>query len=398
MHELRKKYPDRTRLLKFFADPPTTTLQRLKGITTGSLPTFIDMGSNFATPEINEDNIIDQINANGMSTVFMGDGTWTELFPKRFKRKYSYPSFNIHDLDTIDNAILTHLPGEMAKNDWDVLIAHFLGIDHCGHKYGPLHPEMGRKLTEMNEIIESFAETIDEETTLIVIGDHGMTFTGDHGGASDDEIEALLFAYSKKPFVPTSYDNNVDNIQQIDFTSTFATILGIPIPFSNLGTLSLQLLPDKSYEGLTRHQLLALHLWQNARQVQNYFETYANEEEIFEDAKSFKKKFEKLEKKIYSINSDDDFDIFATELRTELDNILEVNYSKLKLNLILKNYFLDVPREVDKLQSTADDPRIVNIVHWHFYILHSYLQCPSKRVRSNIQQSSCNFPTYIQHS
>lgn len=103
IHELRKKHPDNTRLLKFFADPPTTTLQRLKGITTGSLPTFIDMGSNFATPEINEDNVIDQINSNNMSVVFMGDGTWTELFPKRFKRKYSYPSFNIHDLDTIDN-------------------------------------------------------------------------------------------------------------------------------------------------------------------------------------------------------------------------------------------------------------------------------------------------------
>lgn len=47
--------------MKFIADAPTTTLQRLKGITTGSLPTFIDIGSNFATPEINEDNIIDQV-------------------------------------------------------------------------------------------------------------------------------------------------------------------------------------------------------------------------------------------------------------------------------------------------------------------------------------------------
>jgi GPI ethanolamine phosphate transferase 3 subunit O len=53
--------PNRTRLMNFIADPPTTTLQRLKGMTTGSLPTFIDIGSNFASPEINEDNIIDQV-------------------------------------------------------------------------------------------------------------------------------------------------------------------------------------------------------------------------------------------------------------------------------------------------------------------------------------------------
>ena len=61
LHELMNQQPDHSRLLKFIADPPTTTLQRLKGMTTGSLPTFIDIGSNFASPEINEDNIIDQV-------------------------------------------------------------------------------------------------------------------------------------------------------------------------------------------------------------------------------------------------------------------------------------------------------------------------------------------------
>ncbi|XP_018574265.1 GPI ethanolamine phosphate transferase 3 isoform X2 [Anoplophora glabripennis] len=59
--KLCKKYPDYTRLYKFIADPPTTTMQRIKGLTTGSFPTFIDAGSNFATMEISEDNIIDQL-------------------------------------------------------------------------------------------------------------------------------------------------------------------------------------------------------------------------------------------------------------------------------------------------------------------------------------------------
>lgn len=61
MNELLINEPENTRMLKFVADPPTTTLQRLKGMTTGSLPTFIDIGSNFATPEINEDNLVDQV-------------------------------------------------------------------------------------------------------------------------------------------------------------------------------------------------------------------------------------------------------------------------------------------------------------------------------------------------
>lgn len=61
-NEMLTKYPNNTRFMKLIADAPTTTLQRLKGITTGSLPTFIDIGSNFGTDEIIEDNIIDQVN------------------------------------------------------------------------------------------------------------------------------------------------------------------------------------------------------------------------------------------------------------------------------------------------------------------------------------------------
>lgn len=61
LKRLLEEHPKSTRLFKFIADPPTTTMQRIKALTTGSLPTFIDAGSNFATNEINEDNIIDQV-------------------------------------------------------------------------------------------------------------------------------------------------------------------------------------------------------------------------------------------------------------------------------------------------------------------------------------------------
>ena len=42
-------------------------------------------------------------------------------------------------------------------------------------------------------------EVLDEDTILFVMGDHGMTRTGDHGGDSDDELYAALFVYSAKP-------------------------------------------------------------------------------------------------------------------------------------------------------------------------------------------------------
>ena len=41
---LLSEHREQTRLYKFIADPPTTTMQRLKGLTTGGLPTFVDAG------------------------------------------------------------------------------------------------------------------------------------------------------------------------------------------------------------------------------------------------------------------------------------------------------------------------------------------------------------------
>lgn len=194
--DLVRHKPNNARLYKFTADPPTTTLQRLKGLTTGSLPTFVDAGSNFASTQIAEDNFIDQLAKLGKRMTFLGDDTWLSLFPGRFKREYAYPSFNVKDLHTVDNGILENIYRELREKDWDVTIAHFLGVDHCGHRYGPNHPAMSEKLVQMDDMIRNVTQRLDKDTILFVFGDHGMTQTGDHGGDSNDELDAALFVYS----------------------------------------------------------------------------------------------------------------------------------------------------------------------------------------------------------
>jgi predicted AlkP superfamily pyrophosphatase or phosphodiesterase len=72
------------------ADPPTTTMQRLKGLTTGSLPTFIDMASNFGSHEVTEDNLLDQLVRNGKRVVFAGDDTWTRYSTKPLIHLHKY--------------------------------------------------------------------------------------------------------------------------------------------------------------------------------------------------------------------------------------------------------------------------------------------------------------------
>lgn len=279
IHELLQKYPSHSRLYKFIADPPTTTMQRLKGLTTGSLPTFIEVGSNFASEYIQEDNLIDQNVAGGI--VFMGDDTWTNLYPDKFMRQFPSPSFNVWDLDSVDKDVRYRIFFEMKKKDWSLLIAHTLGVDHCGHKHGSQHPEMTRKLNDTNTLIKEIVASLEKDMMLFVIGDHGMTETGDHGGDSPNEIEAAMFVYSTTPLLKGFGVNGDNSVNQIDLVPTLASILGTPIPFSNLGSVILDCLPNKM-EGAVDRLLYPLHsLWKNVAQTKKYIQIYSANTYLF---------------------------------------------------------------------------------------------------------------------
>jgi phosphatidylinositol glycan class O len=248
LYETAQKQPNNAFLLPFIADPPTTTLQRLKGLTTGTLPTFIDAGSNFAGTAIEEDNLVGQLKNASKRMVHLGDDTWHALFPGYFEPNltHAYDSFNVWDLHTVDNGVTEHLfPLLKAENasKWDVIFGHYLGVDHAGHRYGPDHPAMTAKLNQMDEVFRRMIEELDNDTLLVVMGDHGMDTKGDHGGESEDEIEAALWMYSKKglfgrtspAYVTPPATAKVRPVAQIDLVPTLSLLLGMPIPFNNLG-------------------------------------------------------------------------------------------------------------------------------------------------------------------
>ncbi|XP_030624543.1 GPI ethanolamine phosphate transferase 3 [Chanos chanos] len=274
LNEMVSTQPSRARLYTFRADPPTTTMQRIKGFTTGSLPTFIDVGNNFASSAILEDNLVHQLGQMGKRVVFMGDDTWMSLFPKKFHRSLPFPSFNVKDLHTVDNGILQNIYPTMEGGDWDVLIAHFLGVDHCGHRFGPDHPAMAEKLTQMDEVIRAVIGRLGNDTLLVVMGDHGMTDTGDHGGESQKETDAALFLYSPSPLFPNPGSQvEPEVVPQTDLVPTLALLLGIPIPYSSVGQVLLPLFSTaESPTGLSQGEAL----WINVRQVNRFLETYSS--------------------------------------------------------------------------------------------------------------------------
>ncbi|KAL8863453.1 MAG: hypothetical protein Q9178_000134 [Gyalolechia marmorata] len=248
LHETAVQQPESAFLLPFIADAPTATLQRLKGLTTGTLPTFIDVGSNFGGTAIEEDNLVAQLRDAGKTLVHLGDNTWHSLFPGHFDANltHAYDSFNVWDLHTVDDGVTEHLlpllRSEAGK--WDIIFGHYLGVDHAGHRYGPNHIATNDKLKQMDRVIRDIITALDDETLLVVMGDHGMDTKGDHGGESDDEVEAALWMYSKKAVFGHGHNELMEPprtakerpVAQIDLVPTLALLLGLPIPFNNLGS------------------------------------------------------------------------------------------------------------------------------------------------------------------
>jgi ethanolaminephosphotransferase len=146
---------------------PTVTLPRLKATLSGTNPEFIDILWNFNTTRIENDNILEQFKMDNKKIVFYGDDTWLKLFPANdfFLRNEGVTSFIASDFDEVDKNVTRHLENELSRNDWQVMVLHYLGLDHIGHIEGPNSDRMKKKLTEMDDIFMDIYENITENVS-----------------------------------------------------------------------------------------------------------------------------------------------------------------------------------------------------------------------------------------
>ncbi|KAF9089297.1 major facilitator super transporter protein [Mortierella sp. AD031] len=285
------------------ASAPTVTLPRLKALTTGTVPGFLDAILNIAESDqsstlANQDNWIAQLTRSASlrrnaitkadqeerrKVGFFGDDTWIKLFPGLFFRSEGTSSFFAMDTVEVDNNVTRHVGPELAKNDWDGLIFHYLGLDHVGHSGGPKSGLMRPKQAEMDSVAQTIYTTLvkkdslganqqDELPTLFVLcGDHGMnevfikadlTDVGNHGGSSRSEISTSFLFMSpsfedanirqKIKTMVDPYRGAVDredyeyyrSVSQVDLVPTLSLLMGLPIPKNSVGQLIPELFSD----------------------------------------------------------------------------------------------------------------------------------------------------------
>ncbi|KAF7714126.1 Uncharacterized protein PECH_000326 [Penicillium ucsense] len=266
------------------ASSPTVTMPRLKAMTTGSVPSFLDVILNIAESDTSstlafQDTWLAQIKARGDQLVMYGDDTWLKLFPGMFGRSDGTTSFFVSDFVEVDNNVTRHIPDELAQSDWSAMIMHYLGLDHIGHKAGPKSSHMLPKQQEMDAIVNQVYTQIEQQshlqsTLFVLCGDHGMNDAGNHGGASAGETSpALLFISPKlasldlrqsSPIEPFDDLQYYRTVEQADITPTLAGLLGLPVPLNSLGVF----IPE--FLDLWDDQSTRLHvLYRNARQLLN---------------------------------------------------------------------------------------------------------------------------------
>ncbi|KAK3380313.1 alkaline-phosphatase-like protein [Lasiosphaeria ovina] len=240
------------------ATSPTVTMPRLKAITTGSIPSFLDVVLNLdegddSSSLASQDSWLAQMKAKGVGKLVMyGDDTWLKLFPGIFDRSEGTTSFFVSDFTEVDNNVTRHISDELARDDWNTMVLHYLGLDHIGHKGGPRSSHMIGKQAEMDGIVEQIFSTIEslnhlQSTLFVVCGDHGMNDAGNHGGSSSGETSpALVFMSPKLRAHKTGLQSPLPEhesfqyytaVEQSDLAPTLAALLGFPVPKNNLGTL-----------------------------------------------------------------------------------------------------------------------------------------------------------------
>ncbi|XRM44552.1 major facilitator super transporter protein, variant 3 [Aspergillus tubingensis] len=275
-----------------YASSPTVTMPRLKAITTGSKPSFLDVILNIAESDTSstlayQDTWLAQLKANGGQLVMYGDDTWLKLFPGMFERADGTTSFFVSDFIEVDNNVTRHVSTELSRDDWSAFIMHYLGLDHIGHKAGPQSPYMTTKQQEMDSIVANIYTSMEQQqhlqsTLFVLCGDHGMNDAGNHGGSSVGETSpALLFISPKFQALDILRQSPTDShsdfqyyrtVEQTDITPTLAGLLGLPIPLNSLGVF----IPELLDLWETRSQRIDV-LLSNSRQIlRKMKETFPN--------------------------------------------------------------------------------------------------------------------------
>ena len=263
---------------------PTLTMPRIKALMTGSLPAFMDSVLNFNPIVFKGDSLLAAAKQRDKRIVFAGDDTWPDLFPAElFHKIRRSPSFHVTDYKECDDIVTQVGEEEMTLNDWDLLLLHYLGVDHIGHAHERFARMMSDKLKELDGVVGAMFTEIKNRTDnirylMVVTADHGMTNEGRHGSNSLQETMVPLVFLDGRSDSSAPSQISDSKVKQIDIVNTLSALLGYDFPSRSKGRLIRATL-DMMKMTSAHQSCVYLH---NALHMMKFVEEDANKARIYD--------------------------------------------------------------------------------------------------------------------
>lgn len=138
------------------------------------------------------------------------------------------------------------------------------------------------KQTDMDSVVRKIHRAVEEKahlrnTLFVLLGDHGMTEQGNHGGDTPGELASTMIFISPRfksnskglesPLAATENYKYYSTVNQVDLVPTLAGLLGFNTPSRNTGIFITQFI-----EFFNRTDDAIRVLLQNAKQIMKVFE------------------------------------------------------------------------------------------------------------------------------
>ena len=249
---LRKAHPGAaTGLVR--TSPVSMSTAGVRSMATGTFPDLFDVLHNWDNVASELPGVPGLARAAGRDTELFGDSIWRELFPKGFvvaETEVKVPRiiFYLRAETLVDETRVKRLADRLRKGPPpDFLVLHLVGLDHAGHRHGVKSAGYADIARRTVAHIETIVRLLPPDTVVLLTSDHGATDSGGHGGASEVETTAPLFAFG-----PGIVAGARVNINQIDLAPTLSCLLGLPFPTTSLGRPAVELFDEPAPARLER--------------------------------------------------------------------------------------------------------------------------------------------------
>jgi hypothetical protein len=177
------------------------------------------------------DTLFARAHAARLQTALLGSAEWRRLIPRN---QLDYTLFINEPGPEGDRDIVETALSLIQNEDIDLMLVHFDQVNLAGrYQGGPGSPAYLAAAGQIDAYLEQISNSLNlDQTTLVVVSDHGQIGSGGYGGSEPDVIWQPLVMVGGNT-VPGSYSD----IRQIDIVPTLAALIGIDPPGAAQGRI-----------------------------------------------------------------------------------------------------------------------------------------------------------------